>query len=102
MLPRADFDSGSTCQDLFRALPDTDSVEQDQMVSEAERTILQPLLVLLGSRIQGPSDYSSHASGGGTCLTTHPPRLEPHVFDDTEPVEAIVALVTSASRPPNL
>ena len=28
--------------------------------------------------------------------------LEPHVFDGTEAVEAIVTLVTSASRPPNL
>ena len=28
--------------------------------------------------------------------------LEPHVFDGTEAVEAIVTLVTSASRPPIL
>ena len=28
--------------------------------------------------------------------------LEPHVFDGTEAVDAIVTLVTSASRPPNL
>jgi hypothetical protein len=38
------------------------------------------------------------------CMSDNDIRrtLEPHVFDGTEAVEAIVTLVTSASRPPNL
>jgi hypothetical protein len=38
------------------------------------------------------------------CMSDNDIRrtLEPHVFDGTEAVEAIVTLVPSASRPPNL
>ena len=45
-----------------------------------------------------------HARFPNRCRSDHDIRrtLEPHVFDGTEAVEAIVTLVTSASRLPNL